>query len=690
MAHFTQNEVLDAVVMITRSNEIKIVKGMKAVILFCFLINCTDAFTSSITLDQRDAEVWYIHQQFSGRVLELGVREVIVHHNDEVMTAPITAGRFLFKLTMQPGDNVVWVEAATGNNRIKSDLVKYRLMYKPLPTVRPLVKIAGDTAILRSDVLENPYGIALSFNWAACKDNPRLAEISSAHKPTAIAVIPKQNGKYYFDLLVVSGKDSVKFRTYCVRNAGELSGFSIETDYSTWINDAIIYEITPYKFVENGTFADITAKLPELRSLGINTIWLQPVFSSFQKGQGYDVVNYHSVNVQLGSEQNLRTLISTAKNMGMRVIFDIVLNHTSIHHRYAKNLVTYGEQSHYYNYYQHYFDGAPYSSFYNKDPDGFVYYFWKDLVNLNFDNEEVQQWMIEVCKYWLREFKIDGFRFDAIWGVNARKSSFSRRLRNELKSINPDALLLAEDKPLPSVYKNGFDVAYDWTTDTSWVSQWSWQYQYHERKNFTIFNHPEAQSRTAMLANAIFQPNNSAHPRLRFMENNDLPRFIDGHSIEQTRMVAALLFSLDGIPMIYNGQEIGFPIHPYNKGAFFKKDQPIVSLDTTGMFRFYKKLIAARNKYSALRRGDITKVYQSSEQGVLGFRRSTEKEVIHVFINLTDIPQSIDMGKLMDKGTRPAAIVDLITDEEFAFDTKASQQQVSLPGYSTRWLVLKK
>jgi glycosidase len=193
-----------------------------------------------------------------------------------------------------------------------------------------------------------------------------------------------------------------------------------------------------------------------------------------------------------------------------------------------------------------------------------------------------------------------------------------------------------------------------------------------------------------MLANAIFQPDNSVGPRLRFMENNDLPRFIDGHSIEQTRMVAALLFSFDGIPMIYSGQEIGFPIHPYSKGAFFKKDQSIASLDTTDMFRFYKKLIAVRNKYSALRRGDITKVYQSSEQGILGFRRSTENEVIHVFINLSDVPQSIDMGKMMDKGSRPTTIVDLVTDEEFSFDRKASQHQVSLPGYSTRWLTLKK
>ena len=79
--------------------------------------------------------------------------------------------------------------------------------------------------------------------------------------------------------------------------------------------------------------------------------------------------------------------------------------------------------------------------FIKKTKYGFINYFWENLVNLNYNNEEVQQWIIEACKYWIKKFDIDGYRFDAIWGVNARAPSFSKRLKMELKSIKPDLLI---------------------------------------------------------------------------------------------------------------------------------------------------------------------------------------------------------------------------------------------------------
>ena len=127
---------------------------------------------------------------------------------------------------------------------------------------------------------------------------------------------------------------------------------------------------------------------------------------------------------------------------------------------------------------------------------------------------------------------------------------FAKKLRTELKSIKPGLLLLAEDKgSLKDVYKAGFDAAYDWTADTAWVSHWSWQYQYAPRKNLTLFNHPDAGKRPAMLKKALFNNGDATNLRLRFIENNDLPRFIRSHSLICTKMAAALLFSLPGIPM---------------------------------------------------------------------------------------------------------------------------------------------
>ena len=267
-----------------------------------------------------------------------------------------------------------------------------------------------------------------------------------------------------------------------------------------WMKEAIIYEITPYNFVKNGTFKSITAKLPEIKELGVNTIWLQPVTKSSYRGQGYDVVDYFKVNPDLGTEEDLHELVDHARKLKLRVLFDVVLNHTSIYHPYAQDVVQKGNKSYYYSYYQMEMDDKPYSSFYHRNEENFITYFWDDLVNLNYDNEDVQEWMIDMCKYWMTEYDIDGFRFDAIWGVIARNPRFVRRLISELKNIDPDFLLLAEDKGSdPNVFALGFDAAYDWTSDATWISQWAWEYEYDEYKNFTVFNHPDSLRRKPLL-----------------------------------------------------------------------------------------------------------------------------------------------------------------------------------------------
>ncbi len=194
------------------------------------------------------------------------------------------------------------------------------------------------------------------------------------------------------------------------------------------------------------------------------------------------------------------------------------------------------------------------------------------MVNLNFKNNEVQQWILEACKYWLRKFDIDGYRFDAMWAVNAREPSFGKRLQQELKSVKPGLFLLSEDKgSLTQAYQLGFDAAYDWTPDTTWISQWSWQTHYDEKNSLTIFNDSNISKRRYLLRKALFNNGDSKNLRLRFLENNDMPRFIKSHDLQQTKMAAALLFSLPGIPMLYNGQEIGSPNHPYKRVHYLKK-----------------------------------------------------------------------------------------------------------------------
>jgi glycosidase len=248
-----------------------------------------------------------------------------------------------------------------------------------------------------------------------------------------------------------------------------------------WFHDAIIYQVTPYIFTDSCRFPDIEAKLPELADLGVNTLYLQPVFATHRGKQGYDITDFFSIRADLGTEQQLESLIKKAKSLGFRVLFDMVPNHTSVNHPYAQDVVRNGKNSKYYDYYQHDYDSVMYAEHYHKDSAGLVYYFWKDLVNLNYSNADVQRMMIDACKYWIEKYDIDGYRMDAIWGVNARAPSFSAQLVRELKKLKPDVFLIAEDKAThPFTYSLGYDAGYDWDTSTKWVSKWSWQYEYDE------------------------------------------------------------------------------------------------------------------------------------------------------------------------------------------------------------------
>src|SRR5690606_14054588 len=102
--------------------------------------------------------------------------------------------------------------------------------------------------------------------------------------------------------------------------------------------------------------------------------------------------------------------------------------------------------------------------------------------------------------------------------------------------------------------------------------------------------------RGEMMRQALFHNGGNMHKQLRYMENNDLQRFINGHGLKRTKMTAALLFSLPGIPMLYNGQEIGFQEHPYSTNAVFSRNWTIQARDKDGLFSYYQKLIKIREQ----------------------------------------------------------------------------------------------
>jgi cyclomaltodextrinase len=287
--------------------------------------------------------------------------------------------------------------------------------------------------------------------------------------------------------------------------------------------------------------------------------------------------------------------------------------------------------------------------------------------------------IIDACKYWVKEYDIDGYRFDAVWAVNARAPEFGKRLRAELKAIKPGILLLAEDKGRSEeVYEKGFDAAYDWTNDTAWVSQWSWQYKHHAKNSLTVFNHPDISKRKKLLSLSLFTDTKNNFRLLRFLENNDLPRFIMGHSLGQTRMAAEILFSLPGIPLIFSGQETGFRGHPYSGKNTFETGKTIEAQDSLGLFRFYQNIISKRSTHQALKSSEIKEIPVGAPTVIVYSRGSGQDRVI-VVANLDSSAAKIALShKLFPKKT-----IDLLTGRKIRIQTG---KELSVAGYGVLWL----
>lgn len=658
-------------------------------LLSTFLCQAYSQEQASVHFNSNDADIWDPQQTVSGKLKDINKSEVLVHFNGKTVPVEVIDKRFSVNLYMQEGQNDVWVEVP-GEPIIVSDTLTYRLGYQPVPIIKPYASVKGDQATLQLEVLENPTGRSIEYLWEADPINPANTKVLRKNNSMATVEIPEVQGEYFYNLLAISEKDTTRYQTLVTRTEDALVAYDIKKGYPSWMDDAILYQITPNSFVSEGSFKAITRKLEDLKALGITTVWLQPITETFYGGQGYDVTNYFKVNPKFGTKEALRELVSKSKKLGLRVMFDVVLNHSSIKHPYAQDRIIHGKDSPYYNFYQSQDDSAPYSSHYTFDENGFINYFWKHLPNLNYDNKEVQRWMLESVKYWVKEFDIDAYRLDAIWGVNARNPEFSKRLSTELRSLKPDLLLLAEDKGSdPNVYNLGYDAAYDWTQDTTWVSQWSWEYEFQEDGAKTLFEHPINEKRDDLLREALFGNGGNAHRKLYYIENNDLPRFVAEHGLTQTKMAAALLFSTPGIPMLYNGQEIGVKGHPYRTKGIFEENKSIPAQDETGLFEYYQKIISLHKQFPALRGTNMDELPLTRSNGMLALHRWHDDQNLIVVINLNNKPQvaEIDMSNL-NTPLEKIKLQELLQPDAIAPTIEGSKMKVSMKGNSVRWILI--
>ena len=381
-----------------------------------------------------------------------------------------------------------------------------------------------------------------------------------------------------------------------------------------WVRDGVVYEIYPRAFSPQGNFNGITARLDDLKNLGVDILWLMPIHPIGQEkkkgtiGSPYAVRDYYGINPDYGTKEDFKKLIAEAHRRGMKVIIDIVANHTSWDSVLMKRP----------EYYEH-------------DAAGRITYphDWSDVAELNYANPQLRRYITDMLKYWIREFDLDGFRCDVAEEV---PTDFWENVRVELDKIKPNIAMLAEGHKAELLLK-AFDFDYSWPLHSA------------------LTNVLQGRGRASDLQSAWEKearewPRGSLH--LRFSDNHDERRAIARFGEPAALAASALMFTLDGVPLVYNGMEVGDTTESGAPALFEKLPIFWPIADRRPEFpRFYKQMMALRRSSNALRRGSLEWLRNSDEARVLTYLRRTEDEEVLVAINLSSLPFSgaVELGK---------------------------------------------
>lgn len=371
-----------------------------------------------------------------------------------------------------------------------------------------------------------------------------------------------------------------------------------------WYDQAIIYQIYPKSFQDSnsdgiGDLNGIRKRIPYLKELGINAVWLNPIFVSPQVDNGYDVSNYFAIDPKMGTMEDMDNLIKEMHEAGIHVIMDFVLNHTSDQHPWFQDAIK-NPESIYRDYYifagennqrpnnwGSFFGG----SVWEKDPAGtgqfYFHLFDKRMPDLNWKNPEVRHAMIEIAKYWL-EKGIDGLRLDAFihiakadlrqnFPVDSKDKEpviaepffanlpqvqkWMRPFCEEIKQDYPDALLLGE------AASANVNLAVDYTNKDNHLMDSVITFRYFTEDqskidpSFLNNYQPKPLDWVKFKQNqTIWQQTLSgiSKPTL-YWNNHDMARLATriAKNDTQARSLAMLMYLQCGIPIIYYGEELG-------------------------------------------------------------------------------------------------------------------------------------
>ena len=492
-----------------------------------------------------------------------------------------------------------------------------------------------------------------------------------------------------------------------------------------WWKSAVFYQVYPKSFQDTngdgtGDLRGVIQHLDYLEKLGIDGIWLSPVYASPQRDNGYDISDYRAVNPDLGTMADMEELIAKAGERGISIIMDLVLNHTSDQHRWFQEALK-GRENPYHDYYV-WRDGTPDmppndmeavfgGSMWTYVPHLEQYYFHQFAVqqpDLNWENPAVRRELYDMIRFWADK-GVEGFRLDVIDQIakdpDRKITGNGPRLHEFLKELSREAFI---EEGLVTVGEAwGADVERAKKYSSLDGRELSMVFQF---EHICLDQEPGGEKwdwiplPLVRLKKCMERWQQGLHGQgwnSLFMNNHDLPRIVsrwgdDGrYRVESAKMLATMLYGLEGTPYIYQGEELGMtnirlPIEAYDdieiknlyagrmakgyreedvmasiyargrdnartpmqwsaeENAGFTQGKPWLPVnpnyreinaqaalaDPGSVFYYYQALIALRKRYPVFQDGIFTLLEPESEQ-LFVYTRTTETEELLVVCNFT-------------------------------------------------------
>ncbi len=375
-----------------------------------------------------------------------------------------------------------------------------------------------------------------------------------------------------------------------------------------WSYSAVLYELNVRQLTPEGTFAAAMERLPFLRSIGIDAIWLMPIYPIGIEGRKgslgsyYSIRDYKGINEEFGTAEEFRNFVDCAHALGMKVILDWVANHTARDARWIEE--------------------RP-ADWYERDENGVakVPWDWTDTAKLNYANHDVWCGHIDAMRYWVEEFKVDGFRCDMAMLVPIE---FWQEAARELHTIKSDIFMLAEAEE-DNLFDAAFNMSYQWNI------------------HHIMCDIAKGARRVWDLRNAIHSER-AKYPReamrMSFTSNHDENSWSGS---EQTRfgnaleVMTAMTFLMPStMPLIYTGQEVGYD-HSFE---FFERDAiPTEAYTENRTTELYRRLCDLKHSEAALaageRGGEMIEIENNAKDCMMTFVREVRDSRVVAIMNLS-------------------------------------------------------